>query len=814
MSILGNRVPRLEDPQLLTSGGRYVDDLSTEPLLAGAAFVHYVRSTMAHAMITVDTSNAVNAVGVIAIVSAADIARIDPEFRPMPFDIPVFPKASIRPWLAVDRVRYVGEAIVAIVAESNAAAADAAEHVIVDYEPLPVVVDPEQAQLNEVLLFPELETNTLFSLARDGDLTEEDFAECDAVVQLRIVNQRVAPCPIEPRAAAAVWADGRLHYFCSSQGIHPIRDVLTRIYSIDKSKVRGVTPHVGGGFGAKATPYPEELLLPFLAKVVGRPVRWVSTRSDDMVNLGHGRAQVQYLRIGGFRDGRIHAYELRVLGDSGAYPRFGAFLPSLTKLMQTGCYRIAKQSFEAISVATNTTPVVAYRGAGRPEAAAALERAVDVFASEIGMDPAEVRRINAIEPDAFPFTTKTKATYDSGSYAESLKMALDQAGYVVLRAEQEAARSSGSRIAVGIGMSMYVEVTGSGGSPEYARVDVLPNGKVRALTGTSPHGQGHETSWAMLIHDRLGVPMQDIEIVFGDTDIVPVGGMTGGSRSLQAGGVSMYRAASVVAERAKELAADLLEAAPADIVIDAETRRLHVAGSRNHSVAWERVVQAAYAAPLTVSGHGRDLARSASALDTASGAAPSASESSVDASGADGAGAAAGAFTSVEPLGPMGFEHTWGSGFSTFPSGAHVAVVDVDLDTGMVRLRRLIAVDDAGRILNPLIAEGQIHGGLAQGVAQALMEEFRYDEDGNPLTSNFSDYSVISSAELPSFEIGHLESPTPTNELGAKGIGESGTIGSTPAVQNAVIDALSHLGVRHIDMPLTPEKVWMALQAV
>ncbi len=807
MSILGNRVPRLEDPELLTIGGRYVDDLASEPLLVGAAFVHYVRSTMAHANVTIDVSGARLAPGVIGVVTGADLFA-DEGFRTVPPDSPMLPKTTVRHWLATERVRYVGEAIVAIVAESTAAAIDAAESVIVEYEPLAVLVDPEVALNDEVLLFPDHGTNTVFTVARDGDLTEDDFAECDEVVTLRIINQRVAPCPIEPRAAAATWADGRLHYWCSSQGIHPIRDALMRIYRLDKTQVRGITPHVGGGFGAKATPYPEELLLPYLSRQFGRPLRWVSSRTDDMVNLGHGRAQVQYVRMGGFSDGRIHAYELKVVGDAGAYPRFGAFLPTLTKLMQTGCYRIAKQAFEAVSVVTNTTPVVAYRGAGRPEAAAALERAVDAFAAKIGKDPADVRRRNAIEQTAFPFTTKTKATYDSGAYAESLNQALELANYEALRSEQAARRAAGDRVALGIGMSMYVEVTGAGGSPEYARVDVLPDGKVRALTGTSPHGQGHHTSWAMLISDQLGVPMSDIELVWGDTDIVATGGMTGGSRSLQSGGVAMFQAARVIRERARELAADLLEASPHDVVDSVGDAGFHVVGSPAVSVSWQQIVQAAYHAPLATAG--LSIASGDDAADTASSADE---ETSVDASGADGAGAAATEFISSEVLGPLGFEHTWGSGKSTFPSGAHVAVVEVDLDTGLVNVRRLIAVDDAGRILNPLIAEGQVHGGLAQGVAQALLEEFRYDNDGNPLTSNFADYSVISATELPSFEIGHLETPTPTNELGAKGIGESGTVGSTPAVQNAVIDALSYLGITHLDMPLTPEKIWSSLNA-
>ena len=797
-SILGTRVLRIEDPDLLTGAGDYVDDLADDPRLAGALHVHFVRSTMAHARIEVDASEALGAPGVRAVVTAADL-----DLGSFPPDAPAFPAGMARPWLAIDVVRYVGEAVVVIVADTRAQAADAAELVVVHYDPLPVVIDPAYAVTDEVLLFPEYGTNLALAIPHKGSLTPQDIDACEVVVRLDLVNCRIAPAPMEPRASAAMWGDdGRITFWTTCQGVHPIRDRMAAVYGMDPTQVRGITPHVGGGFGAKASPYPEDLLLPWIARHTGRPVRWVSTRSEDMVNLGHGRATTQRLVIGGSRDGHLHAYQLEVLADCGAYPRFGAFLPTLTKLMQSGCYFIPKTAYSARAVVTNTTPVVAYRGAGRPEAAAAIERAVDAFAAEIGMDPAEVRRINALTPEQFPYRTPTGAEYDSGSYVAALDQALALAGIDGLRAEQAARRVRSATTQLGIGLALYVEVTGAGGAPEYGRVDVLADGRIRALTGTSPHGQGHYTAWAMLISERLGVPMSDIEVVHGDTDIVPTGGVTGGSRSLQTGGVAIHQAAGMVADRAREVAAELLEADPADVVMTPADRTFHVNGTPSIVVSWGDVVTAAY----------RGFDPHATASTGASMPELDVEAQSEDASGADGAGASA-AVSSGEAMGPLGVEHRFGSGKSTFPSGAHVAVVEVDTETGKVTLRRLVAVDDAGRILNPNLAEGQVHGGLAQGAAQALLEEFRYDEIGNPMTSNFADYPVISAAELPTFELGHLETPTPTNELGAKGIGESGTIGATPAVQNAVVDALSHLGVRHIDMPTTPERVWSAIQA-
>ncbi|CAB5024182.1 unannotated protein [freshwater metagenome] len=542
-----------------------------------------------------------------------------------------------------------------------------------------------------------------------------------------------------------------------------MQERLCEWYSLDPSMVRVITPDVGGGFGAKASVYPEETLVPWLARAVGRPVRYTETRSESMNGLGHGRAQTQKLTIGGSRDGRVTAYQLDVVQDAGAYPRIGAILPFMTRMMLTGVYDIAAAELSSAAVVTNTVPIVAYRGAGRPEAAAAIERAMDLFAAEIGMDPVDVRRRNLIAADRFPFTTVTGTTYDSGDYEGGLDKLLAAVDYAALRAEQQQRRDRGDIVQLGIGVSVYVEVTAMSGGGELGQVEVTPSPTgdgvaVRVVTGTTPYGQGHRTTWAMLVADTLGVPMDSITVIHGDTDLVARGSVTGGSRSVQLGGTNVARAATLVADQARSVAARLLEADVADVVITDGV--FHVAGAPAISRTWTEIVAAAHTSSLTLFGEGD-------------------------------------------------FEQAGGS----FPSGAHLAVVELDTETGRAVLRQLVAVDDAGKIINPLLAEGQIHGGLAQGVAQALFEEFVYDADGNPLTSNFADYGIVSAAELPSFQTVHAETPSPLNDLGAKGIGESGTIGATPAVQSAVVDAVAHLGVRHIDMPCTSQRVWTAMQA-
>ena len=752
MGLIGERVVRTEDPSLLTGNGTFIDNLDID----GATHVVYVRSQMAHAMLTgIDIAEALEAPGVLGVYTSAEI-----DLGPFPLDIPFLPATFPRTALASDRVRYVGEPIVAVVAETRAQATDAAQMVIVDYGVLPSAVSVAQGLADDVLLFPSAGTNICVRLPG----REVDFGGCEVVVTADIINQRLAPSPMEARVAASRWdADGRLTHWQAGQGAHPIRDKLCEWYGLDPAKVRVITPDVGGGFGAKASAYPEDQLLPWLARAVGRPVRYTETRSESMNGLGHGRGQMQRLKIGGSRDGRVAAYQLSVVQEAGAYPRIGAFLPFMTRIMLTGTYDIAAADIDSKAVLTNTVPTVAYRGAGRPEAAAAIERAMDLFALEIGMDPVEVRRRNLIRADRFPFTTRTGTTYDSGNYAGGLDKLMAAVDYLALRAEQQTRRESGDPVQIGIGVSVYVEITAMSGGGELGQVEVTPSADgegvdVKVITGTTPYGQGHRTTWAMLVADRLGVSMDRITVVHGDTDLVQRSQITGGSRSVQLGGTNVSRAAALVADQARGIAARLLEADVADVVL--EDGRFHVAGSPAISRTWVDVAIACAADGAALFGEG-DFTQSG----------------------------------------------------GTFPSGAHLAVVEVDTETGQARLRQLVAVDDAGFIVNPLLAEGQVHGGLAQGVAQALFEEVVYDEDGNPLTSNFADYGIPSAAELPSFQTVHAETASPLNDLGAKGIGESGTIGSTPAVQSAVIDAVSHLGVRHIDMPCTSQRVWAALRA-
>jgi carbon-monoxide dehydrogenase large subunit len=752
VSILGNRVLRREDPKFLTSGGTYVGDLD----LPGAVHLTFVRSTVAHARLaSVDVEQARAAAGVRGVFLNSDLG-----VAPLTPGMAMLNQDMKRPLLAEGVVRFVGEPIVVIAADTPTQGADAAELVVVDYDPLPVVVDPEDALKDEALLYPEIGTNNCFALQFGHD--ETLFEGCDAVVRQKMVNQRVAPCPLEGRSSAAeVGEDGRLRFHASTQAAHGVRDSLAKALAVDPGEVHVISPDVGGGFGAKGSIYPEDIVVACVARRLGRPARWTETRSESMVGLGHGRAQIQEVQIGGTRDGRILAYRIDVLQDSGAYPDIGAILPFMTRTMATGVYAIGRGECSSNSVVTNTVPIVAYRGAGRPEATAAIERAIDCFAAEIGMDPAEVRRKNLIGSDAFPYTTPTGTEYDSGDYVAAFDLAMEMSGYDELRAEQRRRRDAGDRRQLGIGISAYVEITNGIPEGEYGAVEVTPDGRAIVRTGSSSHGQGHHTAWSMLVSNQLGIPMEDIEVIHGDTDIVPRGVGTFGSRSLQSGGSAVHLAAVEVVDKAKALAADLFEAAPADIVLDQNGGQFHVAGTPAIAKDWGEVARAA--------------------LDK------------------DGE--------------PLMAEVDIPSTGSTFPFGTHISVVEVDTETGAVKLKRHIAVDDAGRILNPLLAEGQVHGGIAQGVAQALLEEFCYDADGNPLTSNLADYAFVTAVELPNIERAFTETPTTKNPLGAKGIGESGTIGSTPAVHNAVVDALSLFGIRHVDMPLTPERVWGAIAA-
>jgi carbon-monoxide dehydrogenase large subunit len=520
-----------------------------------------------------------------------------------------------------------------------------------------------------------------------------------------------------------------------------------------------IGPDVGGGFGAKMLNV-EEVLVVWLARRLGRPVRWTETRSESMVALSHGRAARLQFTIGGARDGKVQAYRLDVLQDCGAYAGLGTILPSLTGLMASGVYAIPTIEFESCSVVTNTTPIGAFRGAGRPEAAQVIERAIDTFAAELGLDPAEVRRTNFIPADAFPHTTASHAAYDSGDYEGALDLALRSAGYDELRAEQQRRRDEGATTQLGIGISCYVEITNGVDETEFGEVEITADGGAILRTGSFSHGQGHETTFAMIAAERLGLPLEKVTVHKGDTDEIARGTGTYASKSAQIGGSAARLAAEDVLELAKQLVADYLEASPADIVLDPAAGRLHVAGDPAIGIAWA------------------ELAARASA---------------------DGR------------LVELKAEHDF-QGAPSFPFGAHVAVVEVDTETGRVELRQLVAVDDAGTLINPLIVEGQVHGGVATGVGQALYESVVYDDDGNPLTGTFVGYAFPSAADLPSWDSVEMETPTPRNVLGAKGIGESGTIGATPAVHNAVVDALTPFGVRNVDMPANGENVWRAIQ--
>jgi len=756
MSILGTRVARVEDPRFLTDGGTYMADFQ-DPLLEGARYVTYVRSSLAHGTFTVDVSDAREAPGVLAAYTHTDL-----DIGPMPLALPMLPEGMRRPMLADGRVRFVGDLIAAIVTERPEQGVDATELVVVDYEPLPVVVDPDDALRNETLLFPDAGTNSAIELAFGH--SDDLFDGCEVVVRQRISNPRVAACPLEVRGAAAAWdRNDKLHLWNSTQGAHGVRDTLAGIYGLEPAQVSAATPDVGGGFGAKMGMYPEAAILPWIAKQIGGPVRWHETRTENMLGLGHGRAQMQDLEIGGTRDGKVLAYRNTVLQDAGAYPAIGAILPFMTRMMAPGVYGIAKVECNSNAVVTNTTPVTAYRGAGRPEAAAAIERAMDLFAAEIGVDPVEVRRRNLLPKFDEPVTTPVGTSYDNGDYERALELALDAAGYDQLRAEQQRRRAAGDRVALGIGVSIYVEVTaGPTGGSEYARLEVNPDGSATVYTGSSPHGQGHATAFAMIVQEKTGIPMDRVTLVWGDTDRVERGQGTGGSRSLQLGGSAVLQAAEEAVDAARAVAAELLEASTDDVVLDTATGNFHVTGTPAVARTWAEVAAAAMERP-------------------------------------DGSAI----------CGVVDFQ----AASTTFPFGCHVAVVEVDTETGRVAFTRMVTVDDAGRILNPLLVEGQRHGGIGQGAAQALLEEVVYDPDGNPITANFADYGIISATELPDFELVAMETPTPVNPLGAKGIGESGTIGATPAVQSAVCDALAHLGVRHVDIPATPERVWRAIEA-
>ncbi len=774
---MGTSVLRVEDPALLRGDASFVADLD---LGADALVAQYVTSIEAHAHIrSVDAEPARSMPGVVAVLTAADLG----DLGPIPGNPPAHPAGTDRPLLASDTVRFVGDPIAVVVAETLSQAADAVEAVVVDYDPLPAVLDPRSAIDADTLLFPDTGSNVMVTDAVSDEPV--DFSDCEVVVERTIVNQRLAPCPMETRVAASEWTpEGRLIHHASCQGVHPLQKGLMAVYGLEQSDVRVITRDVGGSFGAKSRFYPEDLLLPHLARVTGRPVRWVPSRSADMLGLGHSRAQTQTIRVGGDRDGTLKAIEADILVDMGAYPTSGAQLARNAGMVIPGQLRIDRSRWSFTAVVTNTTPTVAYRGAGRPEGGALVDRAVDLFAAEIGMDPLEVRRLNVRRPDELPWTNPTGLFYDSGNYPEALELMAGEVGYDEVRAEQRARLESGSSKLLGIGLSTFIDRTAGVPGAEYGAVELHADGKLKVYTGSSPYGQGHYTTWAMLVAERTGIAFDEIEVTHGDTDVVPRGGITGGSRSAQKAGTAIVLATENLVDEARKQAAELLEAAPSDVVLDVEAGTFHVAGSPGAStVGWPDVGLALAGPANGGDGNGSRSSNGASTAD------PDLSS-----------GFGFKCESDYEPEGP------------TVPYGAYAAVVEVDVDTGEVTLTRMVTIDDAGTILNPMIALGQVHGGVGQGIGQALWEEFAYDDAGNAQTGNFLDYAFPSAAEMCSFESSLTENPSPQNLLGFKGIAESGTIGAVPAIQNAVVDALAHLGVRHIDLPVTPQRVWAAVQ--
>ena len=745
-SLLGTQVRRVEDRELLLGAGTFVDNRQ------GADLTHavFVRSPYAHAkLVAIDTSEAEQAPGVLAVYTAQDLGG-----GPLKSFADVNDQCP-RGALAFDKVRFVGDPVALVVAETRAQAVDAAELVDVDYDDLPAVSDMEAALAEGAPLQFEGLGSNIATRRRAKDDTDP-LAGADHVVRVRMVNQRIATAPIEGHAILVEPGEGdQVTAWVSTQHPHMARDLLADALGRTQDDVRVVAPHVGGAFGGKAGIATDHAAVALAAVRVGRPVKWAETRSEAMLSM-QGRGQVQYAELGLTSEGRIVGLRLRVLGECGAYAGFGGALATgPTYLMAQGVYDVPALRFDALGVMTNTAPVGAFRGAGRPEAAACIERLMDVAADELGIAPEEIRRRNFIRPDAFPFKTHSGVTYDNGDYAMVLEEALRIADVESARAEQRRRIEAGDAKLIGIGISVYVEITGFGGT-EIGQIEIHEDGTATVRSGTSAHGQGHATSFSMIASDRLGIPLENIRYEQSDTAIVPTGGGTGGSRSLQIGGNAVGQAADELRTKAVELAARMLEASPDDVVLNGT---FSVAGVPGSTVTWTEL--AAYA---------------------------------------------------HEHEGGLDVSTDYRLPSATFPFGAHVSIVEVDTDTGRVRPLRHIAVDDCGRIVNPMLVAGQQHGGAIQGISQALWEEMVYDDNGTPITATFVDYAIPTAADAITLEASNTETPTPVNPLGAKGIGESATIGATPAVQNAVVDALSHLGVRHIDLPCTPERVWLAIQ--
>jgi carbon-monoxide dehydrogenase large subunit len=740
---------RIEDPELITGRGKFLADL-VEP---GTLHCAFVRSPEAHAWLgPLDLGEARGAPGVLAVFSAEDL-----DLKDIPGATGPGSEAPhmTRPPLARDKVRYVGEPLAVVVAETAAAARDAAELVWPELELLPPVVDAEAALAGETLLFPAAGTNVV---ARTNVSSGDSNREMDYPVRATVTveSPRLAPAPIEPLGILVRPADGGLWVWCGHQSPHQLRAQLGDLLGLDPQRIRVTVPHVGGAFGMKRL-YPEYPVVAAVALRLARPVVWVQTRREQFLGGTHGRGQRHRIELAGDRDGRIKRARIEILAELGAYPHTGSQVPLFTQYVATGLYDIEDVLIETTTVVTNHAPTGPYRGAGRPEAALAIERAVDAFARAAGRDPAEVRFTNFIPPSALPYRTVTGALYDSGDYPAALRRALELADADGVRAEQARRRREGGR-PLGLGIGAFVERAGGAiDSGEYARVEVSQEGKVIVRTGSTSAGQGHATVWTRVVCDVLTVAPESVRVVAGDTGAVADGVGSFASRSAQLGASAVHRMAIQVRERARRLCADMLEAAEEDLVL--EQGAFRVAGVPGIAVPLEEVARRA-----------------------------------------------------EEAGDPLAAEETFAPGAQTFPYGAHVAVVEVETETGEVSVIRLVAVDDCGEVLDSMIVEGQVEGSLVQGIGQALLEEMVYDGQGQPLTSSFMDYLIPSAADAPPIITGRLVHPAPSNPLGVKGAGEAGCIGAPPAVLNAVLDALHPLGIEELQLPLRPLKIWQAIR--
>ena len=737
---------RLEDHRLVTGAGRYVADLAPPDTVHLA----FVRSTEAHARITGVDTTAVDAPAILGVFTGADLGLSDIPGDSTAVPAPDFP----RPHLASEKVRYVGEPVAVVAASTAAAALDAADLVWIEYETLPAVVDPRAGLEDEVLLHEVAGTNVVY---RSEQVVGEAKDEYDVVAEIEATNQRLAPTSIEPLGILVVPEDdGRLTVYVSHQRPHGMKARLSQLLPIDSDKLRVVVPDVGGAFGMKGMTYPEYTVAAAVALRLGRPVLWVERRREHMSGGTHGRGSVHKVRLMGTSAGRIQRVEIDVLADVGAYPHNGATIPIFSRLVAFGLYDIPNASLTTTTVVTNTAPTGSYRGAGRPEAAFAIERAIDVFARSAGLDPVEVRLINFIPSASLPYRTATGALYDSGDYAAALRRAVELVGLGEIRQEQRERLANG-RDPIGVGFGAFVERAGGGvDGGEYGRIEVDREGRVTLRTGSASSGQGHETAWAQVAAAALGLAPEAVAYVAGDTDQVARGTGTFASRSAQIGAAAIWRTAHVVRRRAIGLAAQLFEASPADVVLANGT--FSIVGVPGTEMGWPQVAAAAH-------DRGIDLSE----------------------------------------------EEWFVPGAQTFPYGVHVAVVEVSLETGEVRLDRLVAVDDCGNVLNPMIVDGQLHGSLMQGIGQALYEGVQYSEDGQLLTSTLMDYAIPRAGDAPPIISERQVHPAPSNPLGVKGTGEAGCIGAPPAIVNAALDALAPYGVTDLQMPLRAANVWDAL---